>query len=159
MDDSSDAPMPERWAHLRFSVVGPLLASPPKPGGLRAALCELAKQQWCHPSTGEPTTFGLSTIERWYYEARRERRDPVGALRRRRRSDAGRSRNGPDFLYTETDGAPTGEGDWTDVALRTPFISPIYDQLDDDVVDVPSMMNGGNVPEDLVFSLASGVLL
>jgi len=28
----------DRWAHLRFSVVGPLLAAPPPPGELKAAL-------------------------------------------------------------------------------------------------------------------------
>ena len=83
MNDSFEAPMPQRWAHLRFSIVGPLLAAPPKPGKLRATLGELAAKPWRHPTTGEPTTFGLSTIERWYYEAKRERVDPVGALRRR----------------------------------------------------------------------------
>jgi hypothetical protein len=28
----------ERWAHLRFSVVGPLLAAPPERGALQAEL-------------------------------------------------------------------------------------------------------------------------
>jgi hypothetical protein len=34
--------------------------------------------------------FGFSTIERWYYRALKERTDPVGKLRRKRRADAGR---------------------------------------------------------------------
>jgi hypothetical protein len=33
--------------------------------------------------------FALSTIERWLLRARRERRDPVGVLRRKVRADAG----------------------------------------------------------------------
>ena len=33
--------------------------------------------------------FGVSTIERWLYRARRERHDPIGVLKRRRRKDAG----------------------------------------------------------------------
>jgi putative transposase len=80
----------ERWAHLRFSVVGQLLAAPPAKGELRAAIASLAARQWCHPGTGEPVCFGFSTIERWYYRALRARIDPVGKLRRKRRADAGR---------------------------------------------------------------------
>lgn len=79
----------ERWAHLRFSVVGQLLAAPPDKGELRSAIEELAARTWQHPSTGEPVRFGFSTIERWYYRALRERTDPVGVLRRKRRADAG----------------------------------------------------------------------
>jgi putative transposase len=78
----------ERWAHLRFSVVGPLLASPPEPGELREALARLAEKVWLHPVTGEPVRFGASTIERWYYAARKTS-DPVGVLRRKRREDSG----------------------------------------------------------------------
>jgi transposase InsO family protein len=79
----------DRWAHLRFSIVGPLLASPPPAGELRAELERLSKRPWRHPMTGAPVTFGVSTIERWYYAARNECRDPVGALKRRIRKDAG----------------------------------------------------------------------
>jgi transposase InsO family protein len=35
--------------------------------------------------------FGFSTIERWYYAARHEERDPVGVLRRQPRRDAGQA--------------------------------------------------------------------
>lgn len=80
----------ERWAHLRFSIVGPLLAAPPSPGELRAEIEELAAKTWRHPITGEPTRFAFSTIERWYLKARRAKTDPVAALKRRIRSDAGR---------------------------------------------------------------------
>jgi len=78
----------ERWAHLRFSVVGGLLASPPKKGDLRAELVRLAQRLWRHPRTGQPMRFGVSTIERWYYAALRAK-NPVTALRRKLRQDSG----------------------------------------------------------------------
>jgi putative transposase len=80
----------DEWARLRFSVIGQLLAAPPAAGELRRALAELAAREWHHPVSGEPVRFGVSTIERWYYRARRERHDPVGVLRRKVRTDAGR---------------------------------------------------------------------
>lgn len=79
----------ERWAHLRFSVVGSLLAAPPKHGELQAELERLAAKSWLHPLTGEPTRFGESTIERWYHQARKARLDPVAELRRKVRRDVG----------------------------------------------------------------------
>jgi transposase InsO family protein len=79
----------ERWARLRFSIIGALLAAPPAKGALHAALVQLAAREWRHPSTGAPVRFGVSTLERWFYRARNERHDPVGVLRRKRRQDAG----------------------------------------------------------------------
>ena len=79
----------ERWAHLRFSVVGQLLAAPPSKGELTSAITMLSQRTWQHPTTGEPVRFGFSTIERWYYRALRERTDPVGVLRRKLRINAG----------------------------------------------------------------------
>ncbi|MEK7370587.1 MAG: DDE-type integrase/transposase/recombinase [candidate division NC10 bacterium] len=79
----------ERWAHFRFAIVGPLLAAPPARGTLREQLARLAQTPWRHPITEAPVAFGVSTIERWYYAARRTAHDPVGVLRRRRRQDAG----------------------------------------------------------------------
>jgi len=55
-----------------------------------ASLAELAARQWRHPVTGKPVRLGVSTVERWYYRARKERHDPVGVLRRKVRTDAGR---------------------------------------------------------------------
>ena len=60
----------ERWAHLRFAVIGWLLAAPPEKGELRAAITELARRTWQHPTSAQPVRFGFSTIERWYYRAR-----------------------------------------------------------------------------------------
>jgi putative transposase len=65
------------------------LAAPPPRGELRAELEKLAARSWQHPVTGEPVHFARSTIERWLLRARRERRDPVGVLRRKVRADAG----------------------------------------------------------------------
>ena len=89
MNESSQPPVHERWAHLRFSVVGSLLAAPPARGELQAALEQLAVKSWLHPVTGAPTRFGVSTIERWLHQARRATLDPVGVLRRKVRSDTG----------------------------------------------------------------------
>ncbi len=90
MTRSREPSVHQAWAHLRFSVVGHLLAAPPPRGELRGELENLAGRAWRHPTTGEPTHFGVSTIERWYYQALRERHDPVGALRKQVRKDAGR---------------------------------------------------------------------
>jgi len=79
----------QRWARFRFSVIGQLLAAPPAKGELRGELEKLAAREWRHPVTGAPVRFGVSTIERWYYRARKERHDPVGVLRRKLRNDAG----------------------------------------------------------------------
>jgi putative transposase len=79
----------ERWAHFRFSVIGPLLAAPPDRGELQTQLAQLAGKRWCHPMTGEWVLFGASTIERWYYRAVREPKDPVGVLARKVRQDCG----------------------------------------------------------------------
>jgi transposase InsO family protein len=82
---------PDGWARLRFAIIGPLLADPPPPGELGARLKELAAKDWRHPVTGLPLRFGFGTLERWYYLAR-DAHDPVAALRRRRRRDAGQQR-------------------------------------------------------------------
>lgn len=88
-DEAAGQRVHERWAHLRFSVVGHLLAAPPPRGELAAAIMALTERTWRHPTTGEPTRFGFSTIERWYYRALKEKNDPVGSLRRKLRADAG----------------------------------------------------------------------
>jgi len=82
----------DRWARLRFAVVGPLLAAPPPKGTLRAALKRLAASTWQHPCGAGAVRFSVSTIERWYYQAQAADNDPVAALTRRPRADAGRHR-------------------------------------------------------------------
>ncbi len=79
----------ERWAHLRFAVVGQLLAAPPPKGELHGQIEQLASRDWPHPITGLPVRFGVSTLERWLHKARKENRDPVRVLRRKIRTDLG----------------------------------------------------------------------
>ena len=88
MEDDHRGRGPRKWAELRFSVIGPLLASPPETGELRVAIEELSRKQWRHPITGELVSFGASTIERWFY-ASRGAVDPIAALTRKIRSDVG----------------------------------------------------------------------
>jgi transposase InsO family protein len=82
----------QRWAHFRFSVVGPLLAAPPKKGELKEAIASLANKAWKHPITGEESQFSFASIERWYYDAKNERIDPVGVLEKKTRKDKNRLR-------------------------------------------------------------------
>lgn len=69
---AEDSSMPERmrWARLRFSIVGPLLSSPPEAGELAAAIAALAGRPWRHPTNGEVMRVSGKSIERWYYIAR-----------------------------------------------------------------------------------------
>lgn len=89
MSDGESAPMRARWARLRFSIIGSLLASPPEPGQLQERIEELADKQWEHATTGQPTTFSASSIARWYYKVRGDEPDPFGKLARKTRKDAG----------------------------------------------------------------------
>jgi transposase InsO family protein len=87
-DHKRDAAAPRRWARLRFSIIGPLLAAPADHGELASRLAELAAKTYQHPSTGEAVRFGVSTIERWYYAAK-DAADPVTALARKVHAQAG----------------------------------------------------------------------
>jgi putative transposase len=78
------------WAQFRFSVVGSLLSSPPARGALQTAIRSLAEKTWSHPVTGRDVHVTAGTIARWYYTARRQRDDPVAALRRAVRKDRGK---------------------------------------------------------------------
>jgi putative transposase len=88
MRPEDGAPARLRWARLRFSIVGPLLVSPPEPGQLQSRILELASTPWKHPTTGETIRFSSKTIERMYYLARNEA-DPLRALERRVPKHAG----------------------------------------------------------------------
>lgn len=89
MTDRDKAPVRLRWARLRFMIIGPLLGDPPGHGELRAQLEALAARSWPHPTTGERVRFGLSTLERWLYQARNAGDDPIGALARKVPKHAG----------------------------------------------------------------------
>ena len=97
-DEESGGRRHDRWAHVRFAVVGSLLAAPPKKGELQAALTALAERVWQHPIHHDPVRFARSTLERWYYHAKHAPVDPVGRLRRRLRADAGQQPSVPASL-------------------------------------------------------------
>ena len=88
MNGDRDIPKRDRWARFRFSVIGPLLSSPPQKGQLRSQLERLAAIVYKHPITGDGVRFGVSTLERWYYAAR-DAADPIQTLSNRVRKDAG----------------------------------------------------------------------
>jgi transposase InsO family protein len=89
MVDGDGAPMRARWARLRFSIIGSLLANPPEKGDLQERIQELADKQWEHPATGEKVQFGFSTVEKWFYAAKDEQTDPFDKLARKTRKDSG----------------------------------------------------------------------
>lgn len=89
LSSNDDLPQRDRWARLRFAIIGPLLAAPPADGDLQAALRDLAAKRWRHPFTGLEVRFGCSTLERWYYAAKNAG-DPVRVLRNQVRHDIGR---------------------------------------------------------------------
>jgi transposase InsO family protein len=83
------APLWQRWAQFRFSVIGALLSCPPARGELQKAIRNLSRQTYQHPIDPERRiTLGASTIERWYYKAKASP-DPIAALGRKIRVDAG----------------------------------------------------------------------
>jgi transposase InsO family protein len=89
LSSDTDLPQRDRWARLRFAIIGPLLAAPPATGDLHDALKALAAKSWRHPFTGLEMRFAVSTIERWLYAAKKAG-DPVQALRNQVRRDIGR---------------------------------------------------------------------
>jgi transposase InsO family protein len=88
------------WALFRFIVIGPIWRHPPVPGTLKEGLEQLALKRYRHPINGQPVRFSFSTIERWYYRALGAD-DPIEALTRRVRSDAGENRAMPAALLVE----------------------------------------------------------
>jgi transposase InsO family protein len=67
-------------AQFRFSVVSALLASPPEPRCLKNQLKELGKKDWLNPISNTMIKLHWMTIERWYYKAKNNPKDPLAAL-------------------------------------------------------------------------------
>jgi len=79
----------QQWAQFRFDVIGGLLSRPMENGQLQKELEVLDGRSYQHPiDSGKSIRIGFSTIERWYYQAR-NKPDPIAALGRKTRSDAG----------------------------------------------------------------------
>ena len=70
MSKTTDPSFRDRWARVRFSIIGHLLAAPPEAGELHRELAALAAKTWRHPATGLPVRVGFSTLERWFYAVR-----------------------------------------------------------------------------------------
>ena len=88
MSHSKSTSARQRWAQLRFSIIGPLLHSPPEPGELSSRIVDLAAKTWRHPSTHEVIRFSAKSIERWYYTAK-DHPQPIVALERKVPTHAG----------------------------------------------------------------------
>ena len=90
------------WAYFRFSIIGSLLASPPTTRGeLKTRLQELATAAWIHPKTGKVIQFSYSSLERWYYQAKKSEPSPIQGLIKAVRKDAGTFRVVDDALITQ----------------------------------------------------------
>jgi len=91
MDERKLAPrdQAEAVAIFRAEVIGALTRRDLSPGELRDALEELSRKRWRPPASDHTRTFGVSTLERWYY---RYKRDGIDGLRPQARSDRGRAR-------------------------------------------------------------------
>jgi putative transposase len=90
-------PAGHRKAQLRFAVIGGLLSSPPHPGNLTKELDLLAEKDWLNPTTGESVRIARSTIEGWYYQAKRSP-NPIDVLRTKVRVDQGMSKLNPEVI-------------------------------------------------------------
>ena len=90
--DDSNTPQFDRRPVGAISVLrgGLALELSPCAERSRQPSARLAEKTWSHPVTGRDVQFTAVTIERWYYTARRQRDDPVGALRRAVRKDCGK---------------------------------------------------------------------
>lgn len=91
MSDRDRTSVRLRWAQLRFGIIGPLLLEPPERGELKERLYALSCKRWPHPTTGETVRFSISTLERWFYQAK-EAVNPVEALARKVPKHAGTQR-------------------------------------------------------------------
>jgi hypothetical protein len=72
MPKQSDRPThDQRTGRFRFTIIGSLLSNPPARCELQGRLQQLLSQQaGAYPRSGQPTPYGVSTFERWHYQAR-----------------------------------------------------------------------------------------
>jgi putative transposase len=117
----------QRWAGFRFAVIGSLLASPPKGGELQKELQALAERTYQHPfDPDKRIRLGFSTIERWYYKAK-DTADPLVALGRKTRVDAGRRWAVADGLFAALEAQYHAHPRWT-VQLHYDNLAAFFEQ-------------------------------
>ena len=119
----------DRWAQLRFAIIGPLLACPPANGELKSALHQLAGRSWTHPINGTRLQYSAATIERWLYRARNAQ-DPVGALRPQRRTDAGHQRQINEAMAQQLKALHQHHPSWTMQLLYDNLLAECENQPD-----------------------------
>ncbi len=102
----------QKKAEFRFSLIGELLASPPEPGYLSLKLDELCQKLWVDPITGKPVKISRTTIERWYYQAKKSP-SPVEALFPKKRTGEGESKKITREMAEELERSYTGFSQWT----------------------------------------------
>ena len=121
----------QRWARFRLQVIGPLLASPAASGDLQGAIREVTERIYQHPlHPGKSMQLGFSTVERWYYQAK-DVADPLAALSRKMRSDAGQRLALSETLLTALEAQYAQHPRWT-VQLH-------YDNLAAEVAEKPGL--------------------
>ena len=79
----------EAVALFRAEVIGAIARMELSRGGLRARIAELSRQKFRPPGSPRLKSFGVSTLERWYY---RYRKHGLRGLHPNVRSDRGRAR-------------------------------------------------------------------
>jgi transposase InsO family protein len=80
----------EAIALFRSEIVGSLVRRDLDRGELRSELKRLSQKRYRPPQSKKTRSYGVPTLERWYY---RYKRGGLLALRPKRRSDAGRGQN------------------------------------------------------------------
>ena len=87
-----DALTHQLWAQFRLAVIGELLCSPPERGQLKKKVRALGKKKWLHPLTGGLFRISSTSIERWFYKARKYNQNPIDSLANKVRVDWGENR-------------------------------------------------------------------
>ena len=133
------------WAQLRFSIIGGLLARPPCKGQLGKELQILARELYRHPRKDKWITFGVSTLERWYYKALNAA-DPIEALGRKQRSDAGQTKAMSPQLLAALQRQYHRYPDWSD-KLHCDNLAALVEQQPQ-LADAPSYCRHARVSAD-----------
>jgi transposase InsO family protein len=95
MKDLKPASKREATAVFRAEIIGALTRQKLAHGELKAHLRELAQKRYRPPGAQSTRTFGVSTLERWYYAYKN---DGLDGLLPRARSDRGHAQKLPDEL-------------------------------------------------------------
>jgi transposase InsO family protein len=76
-------------ASFRLQVIGNLLSETLEQGELQAGLKALSQKSWNHPKKGPGTKIAFSTLESWYYDAKKNPNNLAETLANQVRADLG----------------------------------------------------------------------